>query len=140
MQICEICGYNIEEHDRFRHSIKNKINITRTTKGLKYNREDFEDTNNTRCSVPQCKAGKNLHETKVITHKYSPEDYTYKNIKICLPMDLPCNKCSLTFNKHIDEQTHIFECLLEVKKVDSDVLTLFHGEDEDVKVKPVFSS
>lgn len=140
MEICETCGYKVESHDRFRHQISNRIKIYKSSKGLKYDREDFKDIHSTRCSVPQCKAGKNLHETKVITHKYSPDDYTYKDIKICVPMDLPCNKCGILFEKHIDIQTHIFECLLEVKKNDNDILTLFHAEDEDIKVKPIFNS
>jgi hypothetical protein len=133
--ICH-CG-NTESPHNFRHAFQKTANIHRNKNQLEeffeLDAHDFPESLGTKCE--KCNALAGIHETPGLEHKYIPTEYKYRNVKMVIPTDSVCNKCSIVLSQHHTVMTHHFVTKVYIKnKSDNDNIFILHPDDEDKKI------
>jgi len=143
--ICH-CG-NKEDNHNFRHAFEGKIPVRIKNSGFILDAKDFSEKTLSKCTVPNCNASKELHDTEIITHSYKPKKIRYRHVVFCLPPDTVCqwkaqnsyehqsNDCSVTLENHDSVMTHHFTTSVLIKnRHKHDVIDILDPEDEDTKI------
>lgn len=135
------CGNPKDSHN-FRHIYVETSKVERKESTFYLDACKFPVKQGDKCSVPNCSALKSLHQTKVLDHEYQPEKFEYREIRLCIPKDTVCKKCSLTLEEHFvksepnkNVMSHSFAVGMDVtNKKETDKLIPFDREDEDRKI------
>jgi hypothetical protein len=137
--ICH-CGNTIGSHN-FKHQYVETAEILRDmdencNEFFILNADDFPVKTGTRCAKADCTADIRRHGTILLEHAFEPVNYTYREIKLSLPLDTQCNKDDCKQLKdHKDVMTHHFSTKVIVKnKQENDIITIINPEDEDIKI------
>ena len=148
MHTYEICRCGNPEYDHpFLHRFTPTAKITRNNNTFTLDANDYPEKTREKCAIPDCVIDKELHTEE--HHTYVPLQYTYREVNICLPNDLPCKTCTIPLIDHESVETrvtqgthdtqvipsHIF--LADVKVLnrrDTDKVTIMCLEDEDIKI------
>lgn len=134
------CGNTSDPHN-FRHPYTETTCVERCGSTFILDASKYPKKQGDKCSVPNCSALKSLHQTKVLDHEYKAEKFEYREIRLCVPENTVCKKCSLTLKEHFEikekdkAMTHPFCIGLQIKnKEESDKIFVFDKEDEDRKI------
>jgi len=139
--ICCHCGYPRHNHN-FRHEIS-EIKVYRvknqSEERFSVDAKMFPLCKATRCAKGGCNGVIGIHGTTVLEHKYIPVEYSYRNIRMVLPVDSICNKCKIVISKHNSVMTHHFTTNVIIENLrDNDKIFIIDPEDEDRKI--IFNS
>jgi len=133
--ICH-CGFTQDNHSHFRHEYKETALVTKNVSDGKtkftFSTTSFPEIKKERCSKPNCVALKGFHTQD--GHPYTPETYTFREIKLALLGSEKCNKCGGTLKTHHTVGDHSFTTQVCVDKREGDKLVVFYDEDDDVKI------
>lgn len=134
------CGAAEQPHN-YRHAYRPTVRVRRQNNEFTIDAADYPDKIGLRCSVPQCRGAKSLHNTTIIPHDYAEEQYVYREIRMILPPDTICIKnkgdriCGLTLAEHKKELTHIFTTKVTVmNSTVEDKISILDPNDEDTKI------
>lgn len=151
LSLCH-CGYSSDQHN-FRHLFQHTYTIathnvdyisevpTECRKDavlLELNTNDWPEKkkDDTKCTYPQCTAGKLLHGSIIKSHEFvsDPTKPSYRDISVFLPNNVRCLTCTITPEKHLG-MDHNFVILLNVlNKKDDDVVNFSLSNGSKCKV------
>jgi len=113
------CGYPENNHSHFRHTCVPTITVKKIedTSMFLIDALEYPEKKGERCSFPNCKVDKYLHDTlytkefleelrqtqnyeKDIIHLYDPQIYTYREINLVIPSDYKCKSCGKNMEFH----------------------------------------
>jgi len=137
--ICH-CG-NVDKPHYFRHPYQRVTTVCRIrcrdSSAYRLLAGDFPVQDGTRCIAGNCVALPAVHNTPTLPHMYVPQAYTYREVKFTLPLNAVCTNCHQELKDHKEgHQSHIFSVKLDIIGLnDTDVVTIVHPDDEDIKVR-----
>lgn len=130
--ICH-CGNTNFPHN-FRHPFEKLCKVINKDNIFTLNALDFPLKKDSKCSVPNCNAIASVHDSVALPHKYIPQEYSYREIKLTLPENSYCHKCKIFILNH-KKQNHHFTTKVNIKNLnDTDKVFICHPEDEDIKI------